>query len=261
MKFYKYQGTGNDFIIFDDREEKFPLHDTKLIARLCDRRFGIGADGLMLLRNEPGYDFRMIYYNADGNESSMCGNGGRCMARFAQSLGIIKNHTTFIATDGSHEAKLDDQVVQLKMQDVSGVESHENYAILNTGSPHYVLSAADAQNMNIIAPAKDIRYNETFRKEGINVNFIEWKDSFLYVRTYERGVEDETLSCGTGVTAAAIAHSIMSKTLSGSPQQIPILTPGGQLEVHFQYLKDANKFVEVWLIGPAKLVFSGEVNF
>lgn len=261
MKFYKYQGTGNDFIIFDDRDEVFPIHNTKLIAQLCDRRFGIGADGLMLLRNEPGYDFRMVYFNADGNESSMCGNGGRCLARFAQHLGIIKNKTSFIATDGPHEAILDNETVQLKMQDVTGVQVFADHLVMNTGSPHYVIPATHTDTTDIISPARTIRYNEDYREHGINVNFIELKDDALFVRTYERGVEDETLSCGTGVTAAAISWSILNHHTPNSTEQIPVSTPGGNLMVKFQSLSEGNSFINVWLIGPAQLVFSGEVSF
>ncbi len=261
MKFYKYQGTGNDFLIIDDREEQFPLHNKELIAGLCNRRFGIGADGLMLLRNEKGFDFRMIYYNADGNESSMCGNGGRCIALFARQMGIISTNTSFLAVDGPHLALFNGDLVELQMQNVSEITSHANHFVLNTGSPHYVLPCSNTATTDIITKAKAIRYNDQYKPNGINVNFIEWQQSRLYVRTYERGVEDETLSCGTGVTAAAIAWYLLNKKTSTAPFEVPITTPGGELKVKFQFNPKENTFTNVWLIGPAKLVFSGEVSF
>ena len=261
MKFYKYQGTGNDFVIIDDREEKFPLTNTALVARLCDRRFGIGADGLMLLQNAPGYDFKMVYYNSDGGESSMCGNGGRCLARFAEYLGIVKNKCSFIAIDGTHEAVIEPEVIRLKMQDVTEVEKGNNHYILNTGSPHYVCTAKQLKELNIIEPAKAVRYNERFADKGINVNFIEQLEDGIFVRTYERGVEDETFSCGTGVTAVAIANAFITNELTNGAHETSVITPGGKLKVAFTYSTANNSFTNIWLIGPATLVFIGDVNY
>lgn len=260
MKFYKYQGTGNDFIIIDDRTNVFPVTDTALVARLCHRRFGIGADGLMLLQLTPGYDFRMVYFNSDGRESSMCGNGGRCLVRFARHMGLIESHCTFMAIDGAHEAVAEADVIRLKMQDVTAVETGHGYYVLNTGSPHYVCTATQLRESDILPAARQIRYNERFAGEGINVNFVEDRETTIYVRTYERGVEDETLSCGTGVTAAALTHALR-KNLPDGMHCIHVETPGGALEVSFNFNRQQQAFTDVWLTGPAELVFTGEVKY
>lgn len=262
LEFHKYQGTGNDFVIIDDRNEQFNTADTNLIKQLCDRRFGIGADGLMLLRKAEQYDFRMLYYNADGRESSMCGNGGRCMARFAANLGLVKEQSHFIAIDGPHEALISPEQVRLKMKDVSNPELHERYIVLDTGSPHYVLPAEQVMEIpDLPQLARAIRYNDRFREAGINVNFIESQGDLLLVRTYERGVEDETLSCGTGVTAAVIAHSIFSSALlQQTTYEKQVSTPGGRLHVSFQYNPDTKIFSNIWLSGPAEPVFTGRIS-
>lgn len=208
MQFYKYQGTGNDFIIIDNRDLKFNRSDNGLVAKLCHRRFGIGADGLMLLQNKTGYDFEMVYYNADGNQSSMCGNGGRCIVEFARTLGLVKEKTLFYAIDGEHEAVVKPNFVTLKMKDVNDVETNSDFYFLNTGSPHYVAFVNDLTNYDVVHEGKKIRYNNRFKADGTNVNFIEKIGGGLFVRTYERGVEDETYSCGTGVTAAALVAAI-----------------------------------------------------
>ena len=260
MKFYKYQGTGNDFIIIDDRNNEFPATNTELVARLCDRRFGIGADGLMLLQLTPGYDFKMVYYNSDGRESSMCGNGGRCLVRFAQHLNLIQHRCTFIAIDGPHEAYAETDVVKLKMQDVTQVEHENGFYVLNTGSPHYVCNTSALKEQHIVEPARAIRYNERFAKEGINVNFIEPEENGIFVRTYERGVEDETLSCGTGVTAAALSYALHQNMPVGA-HLIHVNTPGGMLQVSFNLGERNGQFTDVWLIGPAEHVFTGEVKY
>src|ERR1051326_7650751 len=248
FEFYKYHGTGNDFIIIDNRKLKVKLN-TKQIAHLCNRRFGIGADGLMYLQNKKGYDFQMVYFNSDGRESTFCGNGSRCIVAFAKELGIIKkSETTFIATDGVHTAKIKGTSISMKMRDVKNIEVDENYYLLNTGSPHYVRFTEGVKNAEIISEAKKIRYNDRFKAEGVNVNFAEKNGKSVFVRTYERGVEDETLSCGTGVTASAIASAV--KGVSTAKDHCKISTLGGELTVHF-HRGNGNSFSDIWLEGPA----------
>lgn len=255
--FFKYQGTGNDFILFDDREHSFNEKDEALISRLCDRRFGIGADGLMLLRNEPGYDFRMVYFNSDGRPSSMCGNGGRCLSRFAVDISATaKNEVHFLAVDGPHEAIIGPSTVKLKMNDVNEIENGNGFFFLNTGSPHYVTFSDNVPQTDVFEEGRSIRYNERFRKEGTNVNFVGAEKGGIFVRTYERGVEDETLSCGTGVTASAIAAAV--KGIATSAEKCNVHTPGGKLTVHFH--REGNRFTDIWLEGPATFVFKGEIE-
>ena len=257
FEFSKYHGTGNDFIIIDNRKLKVQLN-TKQIAHLCNRRFGIGADGLMLLQNKKNFDFEMVYFNSDGNESSFCGNGSRCIVSFAKELGVIKKtETTFIATDGIHTAKIKGKIVSMKMNDVKNIEVDDNYYLLNTGSPHYVKFTEGVKNAEIISEAKKIRYSERFSKEGVNVNFVEKNGKGVFVRTYERGVEDETLSCGTGVTASALASSL--KGISTGENDCKISTLGGELTVRFHRGK-GNSFSDIWLEGPATFVFKGETE-
>lgn len=251
IKFYKYQGTGNDFVMIDNRLNTFPASQ-QFIAFLCHRRFGIGADGLILLQNDETYDFRMVYYNADGNEGSMCGNGGRCAVRFAEDLGIFKNETRFIAVDGEHIAQTTPDEVYLKMGKVFGIEQHQNYTFMNTGSPHYVQMVQDIEHYEVYTEGKKIRYSDEWAKRGgTNVNFVEIIDNeTIAVRTYERGVEDETYSCGTGVTACCLTMNRNEKM--NSP--IKVITKGGNLRVSFN-----EDFSDVYLIGPAKQVFEGLV--
>ncbi len=256
IKFHKYQGTGNDFILIDNRQNNIELN-TQQIAQLCDRRFGIGADGLILLELEPGFDFRMVYFNADGNQSSMCGNGGRCITAYAQHLGMIQNSARFLAIDGAHEALIAaDGMVSLKMQEVKQIEAGDDFFYLNTGSPHYVKAVENLKNYNVFEEGKKIRYNERFAEEGTNVNFIEKTDDTLFVRTYERGVEDETFSCGTGVTAAALVAALTG--ISTGKNNCLIKTLGGDLEVTFEKVLDRN-FYNIWLKGPAVMVFEGSI--
>lgn len=257
IAFYKYQGTGNDFVIIDNRNGAYSHLTIAQVNRLCDRKFGVGADGLMLLNNHADYDFEMVYYNADGKEGSMCGNGGRCLVKFASHMGIPGPSYRFIATDGPHDAKIDeDGIVSLKMGDVNGVTTENNHKVLNTGSPHYVRFVTDIKNLDVVAEGKAVRYGEAFNKAGINVNFVEKRaDNSIFVRTYERGVEDETLSCGTGVTAAAIS-------LLSNPEgfnAVKVETPGGKLSVEFDAVNE-NSFHNVWLIGPAEAVYKGEIT-
>jgi len=255
ITFYKYQGTGNDFVILDNRDGKIHL-DQHQVKKICDRRFGIGADGLMLLNANDGYDFEMKYYNADGRESTMCGNGGRCLVKFAYQMGIHKPNYLFIAVDGEHEAYIQDNGwVNLKMKDVDGIEEHFEYSILDTGSPHYVKPVSDIMNHDVVHEGKSVRYNDRFKKAGINVNFVEANEDKIYVRTYERGVEDETLSCGTGVTASALVFAHNDNGFN----HVNVQTPGGNLAVEFYKLGD-NKFNDIWLCGPADFVFQGQME-
>jgi|ERR1019366_9335697 diaminopimelate epimerase len=256
MRFYKYQGTGNDFIIIDNHDLKFNRADNSLVARLCDRHFGIGADGLMLLQTKAGYDFEMVYYNSDGKESSMCGNGGRCIVEFAHTLGLVNDKAHFIAIDGEHEALVMPNFISLKMKDVNEIELHSDFSFLNTGSPHYVAFVDDLASFNVFEEGKKIRNNNRFKAEGTNVNFIERIKKELFVRTYERGVEAETYSCGTGVTAAALVAAI--KNVSTEKNYCDIKTLGGNLKVKFNKHSD-NSFTDVWLEGPAVFVFKGDI--
>jgi len=254
MKFYKYQGTGNDFVMIDNRDNFFPKGNTALVAKLCDRRFGIGADGLILLENDDQTDFRMVYYNSDGNQSSMCGNGGRCIVAFAQKLGIINDKATFIATDGLHFATIENNVVSLQMKDVDEVKITDDYVFLNTGSPHHVVLVEDLENYDVKNQGAKIRYSDLYGKAGSNVNFVtQITGDFFAVRTYERGVEDETLSCGTGATAVAIAMYALKKTDSS---EISIKVIGGDLKVSFCERDD---YENVFLIGRADYVFEGNI--
>ena len=259
IPFFKYQGTGNDFVLIDQRHQQFiTRRDTAIIQQLCDRKFGIGADGLMLLQQIKGYDFEMIYFNADGNESSMCGNGGRCIVAFAKYLEAIGNDCHFLAIDGAHDAKINDlgDYVELKMIDVQQVEKGNDFYLMNTGSPHFVQFVPQMSAIDVFENGKRIRYSEHFEKEGINVNFVEEKENAISVTTYERGVEDETLSCGTGVTAAAIAFAQKKSLSSGT---IFIETKGGKLAVRLSndgYIG----YKDIWLCGAATLVFKGNIE-
>jgi diaminopimelate epimerase len=259
LNFYKYQGTGNDFIIIDAREKPINLN-TNQIAFLCDRRFGIGADGLMILVTSDRYDFEMIYYNADGEPGSMCGNGGRCLVQFALKAGYIKKQTTFIATDGLHEAKLLDHNdwISLKMGNVYQIDIRsENECFMNTGSPHLVQWVLNPNEVDVKSVGTMIRYNNEFKELGTNVNFVSVDKDTVFVRTYERGVEDETLSCGTGVTASVLAASATNR-LSEDATFSKVKTLGGQLIVRFE--KDKFGFSNVWLEGPAIFVFKGAID-
>ena len=254
--FFKYQGTGNDFVIFDNRNGTIDF-TTEQVKFLCHRRFGIGADGLMLLNNHASYDFEMKYYNADGNESSMCGNGGRCLVKFAQDIGIMRTNYSFLATDGPHEASINmDGIVSLKMNDVNKVNFKSGHFILNTGSPHYVEMASNVMDLDVLKKGREIRYSPDFEKEGINVNFVEQLEEpdKILVRTYERGVEAETYSCGTGVTAAALVCHHNDNGFN----RVEVETLGGHLSVEYDIIHDA--FKNVWLNGPAKKVFEGTIE-
>jgi diaminopimelate epimerase len=256
IHFYKYQGAGNDFIMVDNRKLFFPKSDIKLIHNLCDRRFGIGADGLILLESSEKQDFTMIYYNADGKEGSMCGNGGRCIVAFAKKLAIIGDETTFEATDGLHFAKIENDLVNLQMSDIENIEIYDTHTFLNTGSPHHVKFCNAIAPLNVAEIGAKIRYGAPYFEEGTNVNFVEQiSDNSFKVRTYERGVENETLACGTGVTAVAIAANKTNRT---AEENIFIEVLGGNLEVSFK--KEGNFYKNVFLKGPAQFVFEGNIN-
>ena len=257
LHFYKYQGTGNDFILADNRQNEYVLTQQQ-IHKLCDRRFGIGADGLMLLQNKEGFDFEMKYYNADGKEGSMCGNGGRCMVKFAYHLGIHREVYRFLASDGVHEAEIDiDGIVSLKMKDVSVIKKFRGDYLLNTGSPHYIKLVTDVMHLDVYKKGYEIRHSKDFEEEGINVNFVEQsvEPDKIIVRTFERGVEDETYSCGTGVTAAALVcyHN------ENGFNDVEVQTLGGHLSVEFDRV-DEDRFENIWLCGPAEKVFQGHIE-
>lgn len=257
LQFCKYQGTGNDFIILDNRDKKYDSLTKEQIQFLCERRFGIGADGLMLLNSHTDYDFEMKYYNADGKESSMCGNGGRCLTKFASDIGLVQTEYKFLAIDGVHESSLNvDGTVALKMLDVSEVQYDHGNFILNTGSPHFVMLTNDVMHMDVYKNGREIRYSDDFKKDGVNVNFVEQTEDRdkIIVRTYERGVENETYSCGTGVTASALVcfHN------DNGFNRVEVQTKGGLLSVEYDKIGDAYK--NVWLNGPAVKVFEGVIE-
>jgi diaminopimelate epimerase len=255
MEFYKYQGTGNDFVMIDNRNNVFDKKDLKKVKALCDRRFGIGADGLILIENLADLDFNMIYYNADGSQS-FCGNGSRCAVAFAKHLGIIEKQAMFLSTDGEHEAWINDVgEVSLKMHDVETIEKGEDYYFINTGSPHYLVQVDDVNDVDVKVEGAAVRYNKRFKAEGTNVNFVKHNDQALDIRTYERGVEDETLSCGTGVTAAAISLADSQKLDAGV---INVNAIGGNLKVGFK--KIGKEYKDIWLIGPATFVYKGSIE-
>ncbi len=255
FSFHKYQGTGNDFIMIDDRNQQFPIHDTDFIARCCDRRFGIGADGLILVQESTTTDFKMVYFNSDGRESTLCGNGARCTVAFAASLGIIKHKTTFDAVDGSHFACIEaDHTISLRMHDIHSIECTHTHAFLDTGSPHHVTMVEDLPHYDVTGQGAKIRYGAPYFEEGANVNFVhQLSENSFSIRTYERGVEDETLSCGTGATAVAIA---MHKQGHTSSKDLIIQVVGGELNVSFEV--ENNRYTAINLRGPAQFVFSGE---
>lgn len=252
IHFHKYQGTGNDFIMIDDREENFNLDDHKLIALLCHRKFGIGADGLILIRNHAEADFEMVYYNSDGHLTSLCGNGSRCAVKFAHQLRMVEEECTFMTVEGILSAKIENELVQIKMPDVKGIEVHESHFFLNTGSPHHICHVQGIKDFDVFHEGRKIRNGAPYYEEGSNVNFVEViNDAEIFVRTYERGVEDETLSCGTGVTAAALAQS-----LKGAQSPVKVKTLGGLLQISFEKGSEGS-FRNIYLIGPAVEVFQG----
>lgn len=253
--FYKYQATGNDFVLIDNQSGILSLSKDQ-IQKICDRRFGIGADGLILIEKDPQASFNVNYYNSDGSQS-LCGNGSRAAVQFASSLGLVNGKARFNAYDGFHEAELlPSGIVRLKMNDVDKVSQTGNDYILNTGSPHYIRFVENVETIAVFDEGRKIRYSDPFRQNGINVNFVQLlSDNRIFVRTYERGVENETLSCGTGVTAAAIASSYKGYT---SPVSVKVL--GGDLSVEFKSDGMSGKFQDIYLVGPAKMVFEGDLE-
>jgi diaminopimelate epimerase len=259
VHFFKYHGTGNDFIIIDNRNKFFDKNNSTLISELCNRRFGIGADGLMLIENHSTYDFEMIYFNSDGKKGTMCGNGGRCIISFAKKLGLIKNSTKFVAYDKIYIGSIENNIIKLKFQDVQSIEEHsdncKNGYIIDTGSPHFVKFVDNIENINVFEEGRKIRYSDKFKIDGINIDFVKIEnDNTIFVKTYERGVEDETYSCGTGVVASAIATSFKTKS---EINNYKITTKGGNLKVSFEKSKI---FENIWLEGPATFVFDGEIE-
>lgn len=257
LAFHKYHGTGNDFILIDNRDGHF-TSGNQVIAQFCDRHFGIGADGLLLLENIDGYDFKMVYYNSDGSPATMCGNGGRCIAAFANRLGIVGPNAHFMAADGPHSAKIEVQdklimQVGLSMKDVIPAELGEHFVILNTGTPHFVRFVEDIDSIDLMTEGAKIRYAPEYAPTGINVDFARYDNDQIYVRTYEKGVESETLSCGTGVTASAIAASIFT-----GRNNYQVNTRGGKLAVTFE--RNGATFTNIRLSGPAIFVYSGEID-
>jgi diaminopimelate epimerase len=256
IHFYKYNGAGNDFILIDNRVEKIFNLTNENIRFLCDRHFGIGADGLMILHSHPEYHFRMEYFNSDGSGGTMCGNGGRCIAAFARKQGNFPEELLFEASDGLHQAKfLKKGEISLKMADVDNIDTLEKAFFCNTGSPHHVIFTENVKDIDVFSEGRNIRYSERYKEAGTNVNFVEIENDMLSVRTYERGVENETLACGTGVTASALVFAKNKNMFSGT---IKIRTLGGNLSVAFK--KTGNGFGDIWLTGPAVLAFEGEIE-
>jgi diaminopimelate epimerase len=253
LQFYKYHGTGNDFIMIDDRENLFPVTDKLLIRKLCHRRFGIGADGIILISNHEEMDFEMMYFNADGS-TSMCGNGARCAVQLAHDLHIIANQCTFMAPDGKHDALVFPGKIKLEMNNASAPEKVLSGFFIDTGTDHYVQLVENVADFPVVNKGRQLRYHERFFPAGTNVNFVEQigKEK-LKIRTYERGVEDETYSCGTGVTAASLV--VAAEQNMSSP--VTLETQGGMLEVEFEF--SDNTFRHVYLSGPAEKVFEGTV--
>jgi diaminopimelate epimerase len=257
LVFEKYQGTGNDFVVIDDRKLTFPETDLEFIVHLCHRKFGVGSDGLMLIRNHPDADFEMVFFNPDGSRS-LCGNGSRCAVHFAERLGLAGKKGTFITTDGAHDYEImpADGRIAISMHNVSDSQILMGHMFIHTGSPHLIVEVSDVDSIDVFEQGRTLRYDGSFQSmNGVNVNFVEeMSEGCFGVRTYERGVENETLSCGTGVTAVALAMALKGK----ATENAEIHTHGGVLEVQFH--KNGNKFTGIRLIGPVQHVFSGVLH-
>jgi diaminopimelate epimerase len=254
IHFYKYQGTGNDFVMIDNREGLFPQQDKALIQRLCHRKYGVGGDGLILLQDHEVYDFEMIYFNADAT-TSMCGNGSRCAVHLAHHLQMIGQHCQFYAEDGPHHATIDEQgLIHVRMVDVTGMDEVAGGYFLNTGTRHYVRPVEKLSDFDVFGEGKKIRYADAFMPQGTNASFVEMVGGKAHMRIYERGVEDETLSSGTGVTAVAICLA----RLQGLRSPVSVHTRGGVLQVSFRQQENGS-FTDVHMIGPAVMVFEGTV--
>lgn len=253
LQFRKYQGTGNDFIMIDNRNGDIRLSDSEII-RVCDRKFGIGSDGIILLQKASQADFEMIFHNPDASKS-FCGNGSRCIVQFAHDIGAAPDHGSFLAIDGLHDYRFNRDRIAIHMKDIHGIDMDGDAYVINTGSPHYIKYVSELGQINIVPEARQVRYAPRYSPAGINVNFVEENDRGISIRTYERGVEDETLSCGTGVTAAALSYACRNP----GRQNVQVITQGGELNVEY-IQKNNNSFTDVWLSGPAQFVFSGEIN-
>lgn len=255
VHFEKYQGTGNDFVMLDNRKGEFDEINSETISKLCNRRFGIGADGLIWIKKHDSYDFEMRYFNADGSRS-FCGNGARCAVIFAKTLGLFENSVSFLAIDGAHHAFIKEDIVNIKMNDVNAVDKDGEALVINTGSPHYIQFVDDLEKVDIVSVGKEIRFSEKYKNEGINVNLLSKNNTGISLLTYERGVENETLSCGTGATAAAIAL-VFSEKRQGA-FEIPVEVKGGRLSISGFF--DGNIFTNIYLSGPAEKVFDGSIS-
>lgn len=256
IEFTKYQATGNDFIVIDNRNRNNPLL-AEQIKYLCDRKFGIGADGLLLIENHPSLDFTLVYFNSDASQS-LCGNGSRAAVHFASKLGLVNGKVRFNAFDGEHLGELTStDSIRIKLNDVFEITPLNADAFINTGSPHLVRFVNAVETFPVYDEGKKIRYSEPFAAQGgTNVNFVQLlPDNTLFVRTYERGVENETLSCGTGVTAAALAA-----TQKGYQSPVKVNTLGGSLAVEFKQQPQKPHFTEIFLTGPVKKVFEGVIE-
>jgi diaminopimelate epimerase len=258
VEFYKYHGAGNDFIMIDCRKSEESFFSIEIVKFLCDRHLGIGADGLILLLSDQKTDFRMKYFNSDGQEGTMCGNGGRCITLFAADLSIIKGKTEFSGIDGNHLAEIiSPGIIKLEMIDVREVKELNDGYLVNTGSPHFVTFRNSIAEIDVFSEGREIRHQPRFENGGPNVNFVEKlsEDTFR-MRTFERGVENETLACGTGAVASAISSHFRQKTDKNS---YTIYAPGGTLCVSFTVQND-NTYSNIWLQGPAKFVFKGQIT-
>ena len=263
IQFYKYQGTGNDFVMVDNRGGNFNYNNTEFVSSICDRRYGIGCDGLILIEDNNDLDFTMKYFNSDGSELGMCGNGARCVVQFAKKLGIINNSAIFQASDGVHHAEIiDNNYVRVKMNDIDMsnydlIDKNFDNIYLDNGSPHLVINSNDIDKIDVFNEGRKIRYGEKYKHEGVNINFVEFtsNSSLFKVRTYERGVEDETLSCGTGAIAVAV---VLNYSNIINKEEIKISMKGGNLKVSFSRVGD--NFSNIWLSGAVSEIYKGEIN-
>jgi diaminopimelate epimerase len=256
IPFHKYQGTGNDFIMIDNLSGDFSNLDIQHVQQLCDRRFGIGADGLILIHSHPTLHFEADYYNSDGSKS-FCGNGARCAVQFYARNHAHQDEFKFMAIDGIHSARIINNEVSLEMSSVQLIEKYGHDHVLNTGSPHYVKHVQDLPTLDVFTLGRELRYSDDFSEVGINVNFVKQiSPNHISIRTYERGVEDETLSCGTGATACALVEG---QSFSEGNHSVCVDVLGGQVHVSFTRHAD-NSFSQITLQGPATFVFEGEIN-
>ncbi len=253
LPFFKYQGTGNDFVIIDNRQSVFDADNTELITRLCDRKFGVGSDGLILLKAHAEYDFEMVYYNADATRAG-CGNGARCAVHLAHHLGIVQGEAYFVMEEQAYRAQVEDAHVRIRMADVAAAQNFPEGYLLNTGTRHFVRVVEKLADYDVLDEGERLRYDPRFQPEGANINFVEVKDSAVHMRIYEKGVENETLSSGTGATAVALALAHARQ----QPSPVAVHTRGGILEISFM-ATEAGSFTQVYMAGPAQMVFQGTV--